>query len=122
MIALVTAGAAHAQTAAPVVTPATPAAPVVAPNGVSQIDQRLQNQQERIDTGVKNGQIGAKQEMRDEKADAKVSTELSKDEAKNGGVITKGEEAKLNGKLDKTSKHIKHQKKEAVTTDGASVK
>jgi hypothetical protein len=107
LVALVTgfSGFAHAQTAMP-----TTNAPVVAPNGVNEVDQRLNNQQQRIDNGVKDGQINSTQEMHDDKADAHVSQELSKDEAKNGGTITKREQAKMNKQLNKNSHRIHHQR------------
>jgi Skp family chaperone for outer membrane proteins len=83
---------------------------------VNEVDQRLQNQQNRIDAGVKDGQINAKQEMRDEKRGTRVSQQLSKDEAKHNGHITKHEQKKLNKELDKNSKHIQKQKEEKPAT------
>jgi hypothetical protein len=109
LIALLTsgvAGLAQAQTA-------TPEAPVATTPSVGQIDQRLENQQKRIDAGVKDGQINAKQEMRDDKADAHVAKELSKDEAKNGGTITKAESFKMNKQLNKNSHRIHRQREKA---------
>jgi len=121
LIALVTIGAsglAQAQTTG--TTPTVPSAPVTSPNGVNQIDQRLQNQQNRVDNGVKDGQINSKQEMRDDKADAHVSTELSKDEAKNGGTVTKSEQVKMNKQLNKNSHRIHRQRvKGAAKASGA---
>jgi len=113
LIALVTAGVsgfAQAQTTAPTSVTPPPTGGVVSTTGVGQVDQRLGDQQKRIDAGVKDGQIGAKQEMRDEKTDAHVSQELSKDEAKNGGVITKAEQKKMNKQLNKNSKRIHRQR------------
>ena len=40
---------------------------------ISEVDRRLENQQGRIGAGVKDGQINAKQESRDEKTDARVA-------------------------------------------------
>ena len=79
---------------------------------VNEVDQRLQNQQNRTDAGVKNDQIGSKQEMRDNKRDAHVSRELSRDEAKNRGHITRGEQARMNRQLNRNSRDI-HQQREA---------
>ena len=110
-------GMASAQTTPvdpPVPAPVAAAPSTVSPNGVNQVDQRLQNQQNRIDNGVKDGQINAKQEMRDDKTDAHVAKEMSKDEAKNGGAITTGEQAKMNRQLNKDSKRIHHQKVKAT--------
>lgn len=103
--------------AAPVAAMAQNAdAPVPGHARVNEIDQRLENQQKRIDNGVAAGTINAKQEARDEKADAKVSTELSKDEAKNGGHITKAEQVKMNRQLDHNSKRIHRQKEKGEAT------
>ena len=72
--------------------------------------QRLQNQQNRIDNGVQGGQINAKQEERDDKRDARVSTELSKDEAKHNGHVTKAEQHRMNRQLNNNSADIKAQR------------
>jgi opacity protein-like surface antigen len=77
---------------------------------INEVDQRLQNQQNRIDQGVANGQINAKQEARDEARDAKVSQELSADEAKHNGHITKAEQNKMNRQLNRNSEKIKDQR------------
>jgi hypothetical protein len=84
--------------------------PVPGHSRVSEIGQRLQNQQNRIDNNVKKGKINAKQEERDEKNDAKVSNELSADEAKNGGHITAAEQAKMNTQLNNNSVRIYNQR------------
>lgn len=78
---------------------------------INEVDQRLQNQEKRIDAGVAAGEINPKQEARDQATDAKVSQELSKDEAKNGGTITKAEQRKMNRQLNKNSKRIHRQRK-----------
>jgi hypothetical protein len=114
LIALLTSGAAgvaHAQTSDTTI-PGHPR--------VNEVDQRLENQQNRIDNGVKDGQINAKQEMRDEKTDAKVSQELSADQAKNGGHITKAEQRKMNKQLNGNSKRIHRQRTKGVTTTPAA--
>jgi predicted carbohydrate-binding protein with CBM5 and CBM33 domain len=81
---------------------------------INEIDQRLENQQDRIDAGVKDGQINAKQEARDDAIDSKVSQQLSADEAKNGGHITKAEDVQLNKELNLDSKDIYDQRHEDV--------
>jgi Skp family chaperone for outer membrane proteins len=109
-LALLVAAPVMAQTATPTDT-AVPGHP-----RVNEVDQRLENQQKRIDSGVSSGAINAKQEARDQKTDAKVSQELSADEAKNGGHITKAEQTKLNAQLDKDGKRIHAQKVKAGVT------
>lgn len=103
---LLSAVPAFAQTAAPA------AAPVGDPGHprINEIDQRLENQQQRIDAGVAKGQINANQAVRDEKTDAKVSQELSADEAKHKGHITKAEQRQMNRQLNRNSKRIHHQR------------
>lgn len=77
---------------------------------VNEVDSRLQNQQNRVDAGVKDGQLNAKEAARDTKRDERVSQQLSKDEAKHGGHITKREQRKLNKELNKNSKRIHRQR------------
>lgn len=86
---------------------------------VNEVDQRLENQQDRVDTGVAKGQINAKQEARDDAKDAKVSRQLSADEAKNGGHITKAEDKKLNKELNKNSRKIRKQRTKRAVTPAA---
>ena len=83
---------------------------------INEIDQRLENQQRRIDAGVNSGQINAKQEARDNALDSKVAQQLSTDEAKHGGRITKSEQRRLNRELNRNSARIykqRHKKPDA---------
>jgi len=77
---------------------------------INEVDQRLENQQDRIDAGVNKGQINAKQEARDNARDTRVAQQLSADEAKNGGKITKGEQRRLNRELNRNSRRIYKQR------------
>jgi hypothetical protein len=77
---------------------------------VNEIDQRLDHQENRIDNGVKDGQISPGQTIRDEKRDEKVQQQLSRDEAKHGGHITKREQRRMNHELNKNSHDIHHQR------------
>jgi hypothetical protein len=77
---------------------------------INEVQQRIDNQQSRVDKGISDGQINAKQAAHD---DAKLSREqnsLNQDEAKNGGHITKGEQKNLNKRLNKGSKQIYRQR------------
>jgi coenzyme F420-reducing hydrogenase beta subunit len=117
LIALLTTGVsgmAHAQT-----TSDTPAAAVPSPDGVDQVNQRLQDQQKRIDKAVSEGKITPDQAARDKKTDAKVADKLAKDQAKNGGTITKREQEHLNKKLDKNHHRIHHQMKKTKASTPA---
>lgn len=76
----------------------------------NEVNQRLNTQEQRTDSGVASGTINAKQESRDNARDAKVANEESADEAKNGGKLTKKEDKQLNRQLNHNSKDIKDQK------------
>jgi hypothetical protein len=77
---------------------------------VNEVNQRLDNQQQRINNGLANGTMSAKQAAKDEKHDANIAQRESVDEAKNGGHLTKGEQKNLNKSLNKNSKRIRKQK------------
>jgi len=95
-------GAAFAQTATPTDVPGHPS--------VNEVNQRLDNQQNRIQNGVADGQINAKQEARDEKHDANIAQRESTDEAKHGGHLTKAEDRHLNKSLNRNSSRIHRQR------------
>ena len=78
---------------------------------VNEVNQRLDNQQNRIQNGVKDGQINAKQEARDEKHDSNIAQRESADEAKHNGHLTKQEQRNLNKSENKNSRHIRRQRK-----------
>jgi hypothetical protein len=77
---------------------------------VNEVNQRLDNQQNRIQAGVADGQLNAKQAAHDEKQDANIAQRESKDEAKNGGHLTKNEQKNLNKSLNQDSKRIHKQR------------
>jgi hypothetical protein len=77
---------------------------------VNEVNQRLDNQQQRIDQGVANGTMSGKQAARDEKHDANIAKRESVDEAKHGGHLTKGEQNRLNRSENRNSRRIYKQK------------
>lgn len=77
---------------------------------VNEVNQRLDNQQARINQGVANGTMTEKQAARDEAHDSNIAKRESVDEAKHGGHLTKGEQNRLNGSLNRNSKRIYNQK------------
>ncbi len=77
---------------------------------VNEVNQRLDNQQARINQGLANGTMTEKQAARDEAHDANIAKRESVDEAKNGGHLTKAEQNHLNKSLNKNSKRIYKQK------------
>jgi hypothetical protein len=77
---------------------------------INEVNQRLDNQQNRIDHGVADGQINAKQEARDDKHLSNVEQRESRDEAKHGGHLTKNEQRNLNRSLNRNSNRIHRQR------------
>ena len=73
---------------------------------VNEVDQRLLNQQRRIDAGVNQGQIGARGAAKDSAVDARVARQLSRDEARHNGHITRVEDRQLNRELNQNSRRI----------------
>ena len=79
---------------------------------VSEVQQRIDNQQSRVDKGISDGQINAKQAGRDDAKLAREQNSLNRDQAKNGGHITKAEQKNLNNRLNNGSKQIHRQRQQ----------
>ena len=77
---------------------------------VNEVNQRLDNQQARINQGLANGTMTGKQAARDEAHDANIAKRESVDEAKHNGHLTKGEQRRLNKSENKNSRRIYRQK------------
>jgi hypothetical protein len=77
---------------------------------VNEVNQRLDNQQARINQGLANGTMTGKEAARDEAHDANIAKRESVDEAKHGGHLTKGEQNRLNRSENKNSRRIYRQK------------
>ena len=95
-------GTASAQSAASVPDPGHPR--------INEVQQRIDNQQNRVDRGISDGQINAKQAAHDDAKLAREQNSLNRDEAKNGGHITKAEQRNLNKRLNKGSQQIYRQR------------
>jgi hypothetical protein len=78
---------------------------------VNEVNNRLENQQDRIQAGVKDGQFNAKQVTRDETRDNNIAARESADQAKHNGHLTKREQRNLNKSLNKDSHNIHRQRK-----------
>lgn len=88
-----------------------PPAPAVPGHGrINEVNQRLDNQQNRIQNGVAEGQLNARQEARDEKHDANIAQRESADEARHHGHLTKNEQHRLNRAENRNSRHIRRQR------------
>jgi len=77
---------------------------------VNEVNQRLDNQQARINQGLANGTMTGKQAARDEAHDANIAKRESVDEAKHNGHLTNGETRRLNRSENRNSSRIYRQK------------
>ena len=76
----------------------------------NEVNQRLDNQQGRIDQGLAKGTLTGQQAARDERHDANIAQREAVDESKHNGHITKAEQARLNRSENKNSRRIYRQK------------
>lgn len=72
------------------------------------IDKRQQNQEQRIDQGVKSGQLTPREARRMERQQARVDRQEQR--ALADGKVNKREAARIERHQDRTSRHIRHQK------------
>ncbi|MFK2891224.1 hypothetical protein [Dyella flagellata] len=77
---------------------------------VNEVNNRLENQQDRIQNGLKNGTMTQAQANHDEAHDANIARRESVDEAKHNGHLTKQEQRNLNRSENHNSKRIYKQK------------
>jgi len=77
---------------------------------VNEVDQRLENQQGRVNNGVEQGQMNGREAVRDEHRDARVQHQLSRDETRHNGHVTKGEQRRMNRELNRNSHDIHRQR------------
>jgi uncharacterized membrane protein YebE (DUF533 family) len=95
------------------------ALPVLAQTNTPNIDQRQANQQQRIDQGVKSGQLTGKEAARLEKGQEHV--QKVEDKAKADGKVTKKERARIQQAENVQSRHIakqKHDRQRDMNHDG----
>jgi hypothetical protein len=76
----------------------------------SEVGQRQQNQRERINNGVKNGQITPAQAHALHQEDKSMHNEIKADRAQNGGKLTPGEKKQINQQQNQVSKQIHNEK------------
>ena len=77
---------------------------------VNEVQDRINNQEARVDKGISDGQINAKQAARDDAKLAREQNSLNKDMAGDKGHITKKEQKNLNKRLNKGSATIHRQR------------
>src|SRR5580700_5887724 len=108
---LMIAGSASAQTS----TTTSGAGPGVVDPGhprVNEVNQREQNQQDRIANGMKNGTLNSKQATNLEKRETAVQNREKKDMAEHNGHLTKAEQNGINRQQNRISKSIYKDKHE----------
>ena len=106
------AGSAAAQTST---TNTSGAGPGVVDPGhprVNEVNQREQNQQNRIANGIKNDKLTPKQASNLEKREGAVQAREQRDMAKNNGHLTKAEQKGINRQQNRISKSIYKDKHE----------
>ena len=94
------------------------AAPTPAPEKEkkeSVVEQRKENQQDRIAEGVKSGQLTPGETANLEKKEAAINKETKADRAANGGKLTPAEKAQVNRQQNQLSKQIYRDKHNANT-------
>ncbi len=96
-------------------TPAPAAAPAPAEKPKPTVEQRKENQQDRIANGVKSGQLTAGETAKLEKKEAAINKETAKDRAANGGKLTAAEKKQVNRQQNQVSKQIYTDKHNANT-------
>ncbi len=73
---------------------------------VNEVNQREQNQQDRIANGVKNGTMTPGQAAHVERQEQHIENQEKADMAKHNGHLTKSEQRQLNKEQNKTSREI----------------
>jgi len=95
-------GAALAAFTLPAMAQSATAAPVRDPN----INQRLEEQQDRIGQGVQSGQLTPRETANLENREAAIDREVNHDRWRNGGRLTRSERAQINRQLNYSSQRI----------------
>ncbi len=88
--------------------PAAPAAPMQ--RHAATINQRRENQQQRIGQGIRNGRLNARQGARLERREASIGRQERHMRAADGGRLTHVDRVRLNHRLNRTSRAIYHAK------------
>ena len=78
------------------------------------INQRLENQQDRIAQGINSGQLTAGEAANLETKESAITKEVRADRQANGGKLTQAERAQVNHQLNRTSKQIYRDKHNGV--------
>jgi predicted transglutaminase-like cysteine proteinase len=106
----------------PAATPATPAKQPAAHYGNNKVNQRSENQQDRIAQGVKSGQLTAGETAKLEKQQQHINKQVAKDRKANGGTLTASEKKQINREQNRASRNIYRKKHNAATQPDAKPK
>jgi len=79
-------------------------------SGVNEVDNRLENQKDRIQQGVNNGTLDSQQAHRLARNDQRIANQEKRDMAANGGHLTRGEQKQLNRELNHNNRKIYREK------------
>jgi hypothetical protein len=71
-----------------------------------EIQERKENQQDRIANGVANGTLSPHETANLERKEAAVNRETRRDRARNGGNLTNNQKARINHQQNKLSRNI----------------
>jgi hypothetical protein len=90
--------------------------------GNNKVDQRRENQQDRIAQGIKSGQMTAGEAAKAENQQKGINQQVRADRAANGGKLTTGEKAQVNKEQNAASKNIYRKQHNAKTQPQAQPK
>ncbi len=83
--------------------------------GNNKVDQRRENQQDRIAQGVKSGQLTPGETAKLENQQKGINQQVAADRKANGGTLTASEKKQVNKEQNGASKNIYHKKRNAKT-------
>lgn len=90
--------------------------------GDNKVDQRRENQQNRIAQGIKSGQMTAGEAAKAENQQRGINQQVRADRAANGGKLTPAEKKQVNKEQNAASKNIYNKKHNAKTQGDAKPK
>jgi hypothetical protein len=90
--------------------------------GNNKVDQRRENQQDRIAQGIKSGQMTAGEAAKAENQQKGINQQVAADRRANGGTLTASEKKQVNHEQNAASKNIYHKKHNAKTQPQAQPK
>jgi hypothetical protein len=109
-------------TATPAQQPAAKTVATATHFGNNKVNQRRENQQDRIAQGVKSGQLTAGETAKLEKQQKGINKQVAKDRKANGGTLTASEKKQVNKEQNQASRNIYRKKHNAATQPGTKPK